>query len=50
MNPYLPRESTWSRGNMGGPKVDAVDKSQVVVEKPWRRGGRDADIITGELV
>ena len=32
MSPYLPRESTWSRGNVGGPEVDAVDKSQVVVE------------------
>ena len=31
MSPYLPHESTYSRGNVGGPKVDAVDKSQVVV-------------------
>ena len=31
MNPYLPRESTWSRGNVGGPEVDVVDKSQVIV-------------------
>ena len=31
MSPYLPRESTWSRGNVGGPEVDVVDKSQVVV-------------------
>ena len=30
MSPYLPCESTWNRGNMGGPEVDVVDKSQVV--------------------
>ena len=35
---YLPRESTWSRGNVGGPEVDAIDKSQVVVGEPWGRG------------
>ena len=27
---YLPRESTWSRGNVGGPEVDVIDKSQAV--------------------
>ena len=30
-NPYLPRESKWSKGNVGGPEVDVSDKSQVVV-------------------
>ena len=36
MSPYLPHESTWSRGNVGGPEGDAVDKSQVVVGKTLR--------------
>ena len=40
MSPYLPRESTWSRGNVGGPEVEVVDKSQVVVGEPWGRGWR----------
>ena len=31
MSPYLPHESTSSRGNVEGPEGDAVDKSQVVV-------------------
>ena len=31
MSSYLPHKSTRSRGNVGGPKGDAVDKSQVVV-------------------
>ena len=31
MSPYLPRESTRSRSNVGGPEGDAVDKSQGVV-------------------
>ena len=30
-NPYLPRESKWSKGNVGGPEVDVSDKSQAVV-------------------
>ena len=30
-SPYLPRESKWSKGNAGGPEVDVIDKSQVVV-------------------
>ena len=37
MSPYLPHESTRSRGNMGGPEGDVVDNSQVVVGEP--RGG-----------
>ena len=40
MSPYLPRESTWSRGNVEGPEVEVVDKSQVVVGEPWGRGWR----------
>ena len=31
VSPYLPHESTRSRGNVGGPAGHAVDKSQVVV-------------------
>ena len=38
MSPYLPRESIWSRGNVGGPEVDMVDKSQVVVGKTLGEG------------
>ena len=30
-NPYLHRESKWSKGNVGGPEVDVSDKSQAVV-------------------
>ena len=30
-NPCLPRESKWSKGNVGGPEVDVIDKSQEVV-------------------
>ena len=30
-NPYLHRESKWSKGNVRGPEVDVSDKSQVVV-------------------
>ena len=31
VSPYLPRESTWSRGIVGGPEVNVIDKSQAVV-------------------
>ena len=31
VSPYLPHESTRSRGNVGGPEGNAIDKSQVVV-------------------
>ena len=31
-NPYQPRESKWSKGNVGGPEVDVIGKSQAVVE------------------
>ena len=34
MSPYQLRESTWSRGNVRGAKVDVIDKSQVVVGEP----------------
>ena len=50
VSPYLPHESTRSRGNMGGPEGDAVDKSQVVWGSPGGGGGGDAGIVTGELV
>ena len=30
-NPYLHRESKWSKGNVGGPEVDVSDKSQAIV-------------------
>ena len=40
MSPYLPRESTWSRGNVGGPEVDTVDKSLVVVVGTLGEGWR----------
>ena len=30
-NPYLHRESKWSKGTWGGPEVDVSDKSQAVV-------------------
>ena len=46
-NPYLPRESKWSKGNVGGPKVDVSDKSQAVVGEP---GGGDAGGVTRRLV
>ena len=51
MSSYLPHESTRSRGNVGGPEGDAVDKSQVVVgETLGKGGGGDAGIVTRELV
>ena len=40
-NPYLHRESKWSKGNVGGPEVDVSDKSQAVVGGTLG-GGRDA--------
>ena len=30
-NPYQPRGSKWSKGNVGGPEVDVIGKSQAVV-------------------
>ena len=39
-NPYLPRESKWSKGNVGGPEVDVSDKSQAVVGETLGEGGR----------
>ena len=30
-NHYQPRESKWSKGNVGGPKVDVIGKNQAVV-------------------
>ena len=40
MIPYLPHESTRSRGNVGGPEGDAVDKSQVGVGGTLGKGWR----------
>ena len=31
-NPYLHRESKWSKGNVGGAEVDVSDKSQAAIE------------------
>ena len=39
-NPYVPRESKWSKGNVGGPEVDVSDKSQAVVGGTLGEGGR----------
>ena len=49
-NPYLPRESKWSKGNVGGPEVDVSDKSQAVVGGTRERGGGDAGGVTRRLV
>ena len=38
MSSYLPYVSTRSRGNVEGLKGNVVDKSQMVVGEPWRRG------------
>ena len=38
-NPYLPRESKWSKSNVGGPEVDVSDKSQAVVGGTQGKGG-----------
>ena len=40
VSPYLPHESTRSRGNVVGPEGDAVGKIQVVVEGTLGEGGR----------
>ena len=39
-NSYLPRESKWSKGNVGGPEVDVSDKSQAVVGEILGEGER----------
>ena len=49
-NPYLPRESKWSKGNVGGPEADVSDKSQAVVGGTLGRGGGDAGGVTRRLV
>ena len=46
-NPYLPRESKWSKGNVGGPEVDVSDKNQAVVGEPWGRRRRRRNKETG---
>ena len=48
-NPYLPRESKWSKGNVGGPEVDVSDKSQAV-RGGNPGGGGDAGGVTRRLV
>ena len=37
-NPYQPRESKWSKGNVGGPEVVVIGKSQAVVGGTLREG------------
>ena len=41
-NPYLPRESKWSKGNVGGPEVEVSDKSQAVVGETLGEEGTQA--------
>ena len=53
MSLYLPRESTWSRGNVGAPEVDDwtwLIKARWEWGEPGGGGGGDADVVTGELV
>ena len=50
VSPYLPHASTMSRGNVGGPAGDAVDKSQVVVGELRRGGEEDAGVVMRKLV
>ena len=50
-SPYLPRESKWSKGNVGGPEVDVIDRSQAIVGgTPGGGGVGDAGGVMRRLV
>ena len=50
VSPYLPRESTRSRGNVGALRGTRLIKARWYWGNPRGGGGGDADVITRELV